>query len=95
MTGSRSNLQADEGHFRVTKWTVDPGGVIPMHRHEYPYVVVPLVTATMEVTDADQKHSTTEMQAGESYTRPVGTQHEIRNPSTENTITFVEVELVR
>jgi hypothetical protein len=35
--------QIDNGVFRVTKWIIEPNDAIPMHVHEYEYVVVPLV----------------------------------------------------
>ncbi|OJV27673.1 MAG: cupin [Actinobacteria bacterium 69-20] len=94
MTGSHSEIQAAGDHFRVTKWTIDPGGSIPIHRHDHPYIVVPLVTAAMDVTDATGQRATTQLRTGESYSRPVGTQHEIGNPNTNQTITFIEIELL-
>ena len=48
-TGSTGEVQLDNGVFRVTKWTIEPDGVIPMHKHDYEYVVVPMVTDTMRV----------------------------------------------
>ena len=30
-TGSHSEVQLENEHFRVTKWTIEPGGAIPMY----------------------------------------------------------------
>lgn len=37
--GSNGEIQLEDDGFRVTIWTIDPG-VIPMHRHDFEYVVV-------------------------------------------------------
>lgn len=90
--GSYSDVQLDDEHFRVTRWTIDPGGVIPMHRHEHEYVVVPLVTGTMHVVNSDGSEFAAELISGRSYTRPAGSEHQIENRSPEHAIVFVEVE---
>lgn len=90
--GSHSEVQIDNEHFRVTKWTIEPNGLIPMHRHEHPYVVVPLMTGSMTVTMADGTVLETELVTGQSYTRPDGGEHEVANHSESATVTFVEVE---
>lgn len=91
-TGSHADTQLENERFRVTRWTIEPGGVIPMHRHDHDYVVVPLVTDTMHVRTADGEQIVSELRVGESYTRPAGSEHEVTNPSTHTTIVFVEVE---
>jgi len=91
-SGSHSEVQLENEHFRVTKWTIEPGGAIPMHRHEYEYVVVPLVTDTMHVTNADGSEIVAELVAGRSYTRPSGAEHRIENRGAESDVVFVEVE---
>ena len=90
--GSRSETQLDDEFFRVTKWTIDPGGSIPMHTHEYEYVVIPLVTGTMHVVTSEGEEIVSELTTGASYTRPAGSSHRIENRNSSQTITFVEVE---
>ena len=63
-----------------------------MHRHDYDYVVVPLVTATMHVTNDDGTEIVAELVAGESYYRGTGATHVVENRSESGMITFVEVE---
>lgn len=91
-TGSHSEVQLENEHFRVTKWTIDPGGVIPMHRHDHEYVVVPLVTDTMHVTTVDGELIVADLVQGQSYTRPGGSEHQVENRTSAEPIVFVEVE---
>lgn len=91
-TGSHSAVQLENEHFRVTEWTIDPGGVIPMHRHDYEYVVVPMVTDTMHVVTASGEEIVAELVAGQSYTRPAGSEHQVENRTSDSPVVFVEVE---
>lgn len=91
-TGSHSEVQIDNEHFRVTKWTIKPGGHIPMHRHDYEYVVVPLVTMSMHVANADGTEFVTDLEEGLSYTRTAGQEHMIVNHNPDGIIEFVEIE---
>lgn len=87
-----AEVQLENDHFKVTKWTVEPGAVIPMHRHEYEYVVVPLVTDTMHVVNADGTEIAAELTVGHSYTRQAGSEHQVENRASQNPIVFVEIE---
>lgn len=91
-TGSTGEVQLDNGVFRVTKWTIQPGGVIPMHKHDYEYVVVPMVTDAMHVRNSDGTEIVAELEAGVSYTRAAGAEHEVSNPDGSADVVFVEVE---
>ncbi|MGO1545386.1 MAG: cupin [Gulosibacter sp.] len=90
--GSSSEIQLENEHFRVTKWTIEPGGHIPLHRHEHPYTVVPLVTATMHAVNADGTEIVADLAEGSSYARAEGTEHRVENRNSEGSIVFVEVE---
>lgn len=91
-TGSHAEVQLENDVFRVTKWTIEPGGAIPMHRHDYEYVVVPLVTDTMHVVNADGSEFDAHLTTGVSYTRPSGAEHRIENRGSAADVVFVEVE---
>ncbi|GAA1618184.1 cupin domain-containing protein [Leucobacter chromiireducens] len=91
-TGSHGEVQLENEYFRVTQWTIEPGGVIPMHRHDYEYVVVPMVTDTMHVTNADGSEIVAELVAGQSYTRSAGSEHQVENRTSTENIVFVETE---
>lgn len=84
-------MQVDNGIFRVTKWTIEPNDAIPMHVHEFEYVVVPLVNDSMHVLNSDGSEILAEIRIGQSYTRPAGAEHTVANRGG-NTIEFVEIE---
>jgi beta-alanine degradation protein BauB len=88
-------VQLENEFFRVTRWTIEPGQIIPMHRHDHAYVVVPLVTQTMYVTNADGSEIVAELVAGQSYTRPAGSEHQVENRDASQALIFVEVEHLR
>lgn len=87
-----SDVQIENEHFRVTKWTLPPGARIAMHVHEVDYVVVPLTTETMHVVNADGSEMIAELQTGHSYTRPAGARHQVENRNPEAIVEFIEVE---
>lgn len=91
-TGSYAELQLENEQFKVTKWTIEAGGVIPMHVHEYEYVVVPLVTMSMHVVNSDGSEFEAALVTGQSYTRPAGSEHQIEHRGTGDPVVFVEVE---
>ncbi|WP_299557618.1 cupin [uncultured Mycolicibacterium sp.] len=91
-TGSRGEQQLDDGRFRVTRWTIEPGGVIPMHRHDHDYVVVPLVNATMHIVLPDGTEAAAPIRVGESYSRSAGVEHQVENRHATDTVVFVEIE---
>lgn len=89
---AHAEVQLENEHFRVTKWTIEPGGIIPMHVHEYEYVVIPMVTDSMHVVNGDGTEFVADLHLGESYSRPKGSEHQIENRDSANAIVFVEVE---
>ncbi|MFC5337564.1 cupin domain-containing protein [Leucobacter denitrificans] len=91
-TGSHSVVQLENEHFRVTEWTIEPGGSIPMHRHDYEYVVVPMVTGRMHAENSDGTEFVAELTQGVSYTRSAGQEHTISNRYSDENIVFVEIE---
>ncbi len=84
-------IQIDDGTFRVTKWTIDPDDAIPLHFHEFDYVVVPLMTGMMYVTSVDGVEITAELEFGQCYTRTSGARHTVANRGTDR-IVFMEIE---
>ena len=84
-------VQIDEAAVRVTEWRFAPGAVIDWHRHEYPYVVVPMTTGQLAIKGRDGV-TTAELVAGRSYARPEGVEHEVRNPNAYEFV-FVEIEI--
>jgi len=84
-------VQNDTPAVRVTRWQLPPGSATGHHRHEYPYVIVPVVGGTMTIVTA-QGRAPARIEAGVSYSRPAGVEHDVLN-ETAAEIVFVEVEL--
>ncbi|MFD0995602.1 quercetin dioxygenase-like cupin family protein [Pseudoclavibacter chungangensis] len=91
MSDGRVHIESDRT--RVTTWTIEPGGAIPEHLHEYDYVVVPLVDGAMTVVQSDGTVLETALRVGVPYDRPAGARHRVENRTTE-TVAFTEVELL-
>ena len=84
-------VQVDNEMVRVTEWRFAPGAATGHHRHEYPYVVVPLTTGVLAVTSAEGT-TTAQLVLGRSYARPAGVEHDVRNANAYEFV-FVEIEL--
>ncbi|HET8599989.1 MAG TPA: cupin domain-containing protein [Segeticoccus sp.] len=92
MSDARPTVQVDDDRVRVTRWDFEPGATTGRHRHEYPYVVVPVIDGRTQITTADGETSYSELRSGESYARAAGSTHEVVNAG-EAALTFVEIEL--
>ena len=75
----------------VTEWRLEPGAETGWHRHGHDYVVVCL-TAGQLTAETTQGNTVTDLQAGQSYARPEGVEHNIVNSGSAE-FAFVEVEL--
>lgn len=84
-------VQIDDAMVRVTEWRFAPGAATGWHRHEYPYVVVPMTTGRLALTGPDGE-TTAELVAGCSYARPAGVEHDVRNANAFEFV-FVEIEI--
>jgi quercetin dioxygenase-like cupin family protein len=89
---ARSQVQINEGGARVTLWTFEVGQHTGTHRHEVPYVVIPVTSGRMGVRVGDDL-SHVEITAGASYFRDAGAEHDVFNAGSAP-FAFVEVELV-
>ena len=89
---ARSTVQIDNEHVRAIRWTLAEGDQIDEHRHEYPYIVVPLASGVMQITTSAGEQSSAEMVQGVCYHREAGAQHTIRNAGTGD-LDFVEIEI--
>jgi quercetin dioxygenase-like cupin family protein len=86
-------VRIDNDAVRVTEWHFAPGAHTGHHRHEYPYVVVPLTTGPLAITGATGD-ATARLATGEPYFRPAGVEHDVANPNATEFI-FIEIELKR
>ncbi|MEQ8666157.1 MAG: cupin domain-containing protein [Rhodospirillales bacterium] len=84
-------LQCDNDRTRVTEWRFAPGATTGWHRHEYDYVIVPITSGVLELTGPSGEVNRAELQAGVSYFRETGVEHDVRNANAFE-FSFVEVE---
>jgi quercetin dioxygenase-like cupin family protein len=84
-------VKIDNAKVRVTEWRFAPGTSTGHHRHEYPYVVVPLATGHLAITSRDGE-STAALRAGEPYYRDAGVEHDVRSANAYE-FAFVEIEI--
>jgi quercetin dioxygenase-like cupin family protein len=89
---AESTVQIDNGRVRVTEWRFAPGAATGFHRHAYDYVVVPLTTGRLRLVGPDGAASVAELQAGRSYARQAGVEHDVINASG-HPFAFIEIEL--
>ncbi|MBI3635434.1 MAG: cupin domain-containing protein [Candidatus Rokubacteria bacterium] len=88
-----ATLQIDNAEVRVTEWRFAPGAATGFHRHEYPYVVVPLTTGALHASGAEGTVSA-QLTAGVPYYRPAGVAHDVRNANAFD-FAFIEIEIKR
>ncbi|MDX7951571.1 cupin domain-containing protein [Lichenihabitans sp. Uapishka_5] len=84
-------VQLDDDVARVTRWDFAPGAVTGWHEHGWPYFATMLVAGTLRVDDGT-KVTDVPLEAGHSYRRPSGIQHDVMNGSP-HPIAFVEIEV--
>ena len=88
---ARPTVQAENTRTRVTEWRFAPGAETGFHRHEYDYVIVPVTTGRLRLVGADGSEHVAELEAGVSYFREAGVEHNVFNAS-DHEFSFVEVE---
>lgn len=86
-----SAVQIDSPHVRVTRWDLPQGSSTGPHIHPFEYVVVPLSAGLMRVSLPDGTQMENHLVPGRCYSRPAGTEHDVRNDDPEP-VSFVEVE---
>ena len=89
---ARPTVQVDNAKIRITEWRFAAGAATGYHRHEYDYVVVPMTTGVLQMLGPDNKSSTANLVAGQSYFREAGVEHDVINTNTTEFV-FVEVEI--
>ena len=90
-TQAVATVKIDNPEVRVTEWRFRPGAHTGHHRHEYAYVVVPLVTGALAAIGAAGE-TTSALRVGEPYYRDAGVEHDVRNPNPFE-FAFIEIEL--
>ena len=88
---AKSTVFIDNERTRVTEWRFAPGASTGWHRHEYDYVVVPLLDGKLELASADDEPKVAELSAGVPYFRQVGVEHDVTNVNGFE-YAFIEIE---
>lgn len=84
-------VQIDNEQVLVTVWRFAPGAETGYHSHSMEYVVVPVTNGELLLeTPEGQKRAP--LVLGQSYTRQIGTEHNVINPC-EHEVAFIEIEL--
>jgi quercetin dioxygenase-like cupin family protein len=86
-------VKIDNDTVRVTEWRFAPGAHTGHHRHEYPYVVVPMTTGPLTIITGSTE-SQAPLTLGAPYFRHAGVEHDVANPNPTEFV-FIEVELKR
>ena len=81
----------DNERTRVTEWRFPPGSATGWHRHEYDYVVVPMLDGKLKIVLENDETNIAELRAGVPYFRSVGVEHDVFNANDFEYV-FVEVE---
>jgi len=92
-TQAVATVRIDNPEVRVTEWRFRPGAHTGHHRHEYAYVVVPLVSGALAAIGAAGE-TTSALRVGEPYYRDAGVEHDVSNPNAFE-FAFIEIELKR
>ncbi|MEM6932336.1 MAG: cupin domain-containing protein [Pseudomonadota bacterium] len=92
MTKAVPTQYVDNDRVRVTAWRFAPGSATGWHRHEYDYVITPVTDGDVEIEDANGARIPFRMEAGVSYFRNAGVEHDVINAGSSELV-FVEVEL--
>lgn len=91
MTGNaQPTVFIDNERTRVTEWRFAPGAATGWHRHDYDYVVIPLVDGRLKLIGEGGAESFG-IKAGQPYFREVGVEHDVINGG-ETEYAFIEVE---
>lgn len=81
----------DNERTRVTEWRFAPGAATGWHRHEFDYVIVPMLDGKLELTTGDNEKQIAELSTGVAYYRQVGVEHDVKNVN-DFEYAFIEVE---
>ncbi len=93
-TAAVGTLKAEDDNVRVTEWRFPPGAATGWHKHEYDYVVVPLLDGQLRIDLGGGNFTTSDLKRGVPYHRPVGVEHDVINANAYE-FAFLEVELKR
>jgi len=86
-----SKVFIDNERVRVTEWRFAPGAATGWHRHEYDYVVVPLLDGKLKLLEGGGERLA-ELKKGVPYFRNIGVEHDVVN-GNDFEYAFIEIEI--
>lgn len=89
---AESRIFIDNERTRVTEWRFAPGASTGWHRHEYDYVIVPLLDGKLKLCIGESQSQVAELSAGVPYFRQEGVEHDVVNIN-EFEYAFLEIEI--
>ena len=91
MTRAVPSVYIDNPRTRVTEWRFEPGASTGWHRHEFDYVVIPMLSGVLRIVTGPGEESEAELRSGVPYFREAGVEHDVIN-ANDFPFAFVEVE---
>ena len=76
----------------VNEWRFAPGANTGWHRHEYDYVIVPIMDGTLRLLEPGDVTRDARLQLGIPYFRKAGVEHDVVN-SNDGEFAFIEIEI--
>ena len=92
MQGCTATLQFEDERVRVTRYDFEPGGQTGWHVHGMDYVIVTLTDCPLRLELPGGETRESLIPAGSSYSRAIGTEHNVINAG-DAPMAFVEVEV--
>ena len=87
-------IRIDEPQVRVTEYRFAPGAETGWHRHEYDYVVVPMLDGELLLEERGGTARTAALQLHQPYARRAGIEHNVINANAFE-FAFLEIEIKR
>ncbi|MGA8007095.1 MAG: cupin domain-containing protein [Burkholderiales bacterium] len=85
-----SKVFIDNERTRVAEWRFAPGASTGWHRHEFDYVVVPMLDGRLKLLEAGGERFS-DLKKGVPYFRNAGVEHDVVNANDYEYL-FVEIE---
>jgi quercetin dioxygenase-like cupin family protein len=92
MTEATSKIFTDNERVRVAEWRFAPGAATGWHRHEFDYVVVPMLDGKLRIVTEGGAETIAELEKGVPYFRNAGVEHDVINANSYE-FSFIEVEM--
>ena len=89
-----ATVKISEPHVRVIEYRFAPGAETGWHRHDYDYVIVPLLDGKLLLEEPNGSSRTAELRTHLPYERRAGIEHNVINANSYE-FAFLEIEILR